>query len=155
MKILIDLVYINSPGGITLSKLLMDYILENKIESNVELLFDKRNFDLFNNHNLTKTTILKSEIARYFFYKKNIERFKSVLCFANVPPPFNVKANTYIYFHNEILLNSKSLRFSVIKKLFFKLKWIYIKSRNFNYYWIVQTDHIKSLLSKFIFFISK
>ena len=70
MKILIDLVYINSPGGITLSKLLMDYILENKIESNVELLFDKRNFDLFNNHNLTKTTILKSEIARYFFYKK-------------------------------------------------------------------------------------
>ena len=30
----------------------------------------------------------------------------------------------------------------------FKLKWFYIKNKNSNYTWIVQTEHIKSLLSK-------
>ena len=146
--VLIDLVYLNSPGGITLGKLLMDYIIENKIDSKVEILLDKRNFSLFNNYNLTKIKISKTEFSRYLFYKRNIKNFKSVLCFANVPPPLNISSNTNIYFHNELLLNLKSLRFSVIKKIFFKLKWIYIKSRNFNYTWIVQTEHIKSLLIK-------
>ena len=146
--ILIDLVYINSPGGITLSKLLMDYIIEYNIDSKVEILLDKRNFSLFDNYDLTKIKISKNEFSRYLFYKKGIKKFKSVLCFANVPPPLSISSNTNIYFHNEILLNTKSLRYPIIKKLFFKIKWFYIKSRNFNYSWIVQTDHIKSLLSK-------
>lgn len=146
--VLIDLVYINSPGGITLSKLLMDYIIENNIDFKVEILLDKRNFKLFNNYSLTKIKISKNEFSRYLFYKKNIKKFKSVLCFANVPPPINIRPKTNIYFHNEILLNSKNLRFSIIKEVIFKLKWFYIKSRNFNYTWIVQTDHIKAHLGE-------
>ena len=146
--ILIDLVYINSPGGITLSKLLMDYIIENNIDSKVEILLDKRNFSLFDNYDLTKIKISKNELSRYLFYKKNIKKFKSVLCFANVPPPFNISSDINIYFHNEIILNTKNIRFPLVKKLLFKLKWFYIKSRNFNYTWIVQTDHIKTLLGE-------
>lgn len=146
--ILIDLIHINSPGGITLSKLLMDYIIENNIDSKVEILLDKRNFSLFDNYDLIKNIISKTEYSRYLFYKKNIKKFNSVFCFANVPPPFKSSPNTFIYFHNELLLNTKSLRLPIIKKLFFKLKWIYIKFRSFDYTWIVQTDHIKNLLSK-------
>ena len=39
--ILIDLVYINSPGGVTLSKLLLDYIIDKVMSSNFEILVDK------------------------------------------------------------------------------------------------------------------
>lgn len=146
--VLIDLVYINSPGGITLSKLLMDYLTECKIDSNVEILLDKRNFNFFDLYDLNKIKISKSEFSRYFFYKKYMKKYTSVLCFANVPPPLKIRSNVNIFFHNEILLNSKNLKFSYFKILLFKLKWIYIKSRNFNYTWIVQTEHIKSLIGK-------
>jgi len=147
--LLIDLIYINSPGGISLSRLLLDHIIKNNLEDNVELLIDNRNFKLFNDFRFKKTIISKTEYSRLFFYLKNKNRFKSIFCFANVPPPIKIETNVLIYFHNEILLNNKNLNFSLFKIYFFNLKWIYIKSRNSGgYTWIVQTDHIKSLLGK-------
>ena len=144
--ILIDLVYINSPGGVTLSKLLLDYIIDKVMSSNFEILVDKRNFKYFEGYKIKQNIISKTEFSRYFFYKKR--NFKSVLCFANVPPPLSIKSKTFIYFHNEILLNPKNLNFSLIKEYLFNLKWIYIKSRNDNYTWLVQTEHIKILLKE-------
>jgi len=144
--ILIDLVYINSPGGIILSKILLNYIIEKQDAHNYEILIDKRNSIHFNKYKIKKVTVSKTEFSRFLFYKKR--RFDSILCFGNVPPPIKTKARTFVYFHNEIFINSRNLNFPLFKKLFFKLKWIYIKSRNFNYTWIVQTEHIKSLLGK-------
>ena len=144
--ILIDFVYINSPGGLSLSKLLLDYIIERKIKSKIEVLVDKRNYKYFKNYKINLILISKSEFSRFNFYKKNKKRFESLLCFANVPPPLKIQVKTLIYFHNEILLNSNNLNFSLIKKIFFKLKWLYIKSQNSNYTWIVQTNHMKDLL---------
>jgi len=146
--ILLDFIYINSPGGITLSKILLEHIVNHKLDSDFEILIDKRNSIHFNKHEINKVIISKNELSRFLFYKKNVSQFKSVFCFGNVPPPFKLKSKTFIYFHNEILLNSKDLGFSIIKKLLFRLKWIYIKSRNFNYIWFVQTEHMKILLKK-------
>jgi len=146
--ILIDLVYIGSPGGITLSKILLDYIILNEKKENFKLLVDKKNSKYFNEYDILKKDISKNELSRFLFYKKNANSLKSILCFANVPPPLKIKSKTFIYFHNEILLNSKDLGFSIIKKLLFRLKWIYIKLRNFNYIWFVQTEHMKILLKK-------
>ena len=146
--ILIDLVYIGSPGGITLSKILLDYIILNEKKENFKLLVDKKNSKYFNEYDILKKDISKNELSRFLFYKKNANSLKSILCFANVPPPLKIKSKTFIYFHNEILLNSKDLGFSIIKKLLFRLKWIYIKLRNFNYIWFVQTEHMKTLLNK-------
>ena len=146
--ILIDLTYINSPGGITLSKEILKHIFIEKIESKVEILLDKRNNNFFEIKELKKTIINKSELKRYFFYKKNIKKYKSILCFANVPPPFKTSKKVYIYFHNELLLNSTNVNFSFYRGLVFLIKKFYIKSRNNDYNWIVQTDHIKYLLAE-------
>lgn len=146
--ILIDLVYINSPGGLTISKLLLDNIIEHENQGNYKLLLDKRNSNYFKNYPIEKSIISKSEISRFLFYKRNRQSFKSILCFANVPPPLRTGVKTFIYFHNEILLNQHGLNFSNIKKLIFKIKWIYIKFINSNYIWFVQTQHIKELLNE-------
>lgn len=144
--ILIDLVYIDSPGGITISKLLLDHIIEN--HKNYKLLLDRRNSNYFKNYPIEKSIISKSELSRYLFYKKKSQNFKSIICFANVPPPLKIGIKTFIYFHNEILLNQKGLNISIIKKLIFKMKWIYIKSKNSNYDWFVQTNHMRNLLNE-------
>ena len=52
--VLIDLVYINSPGGITLSKFLLDYISDKSLRSNFEILLDKRNFRYFEDYKIKK-----------------------------------------------------------------------------------------------------
>ena len=145
---LIDLVYLNSPGGLNLAKYLLNYLHKNENPNQFLLLIDKRNSIHFNKYEIKKVTVSKNELSRFLFYKKNLRQFKSVFCFGNVPPPFKIKPKTFIYFHNEILLNSKDLGFSIISKLLFRLKWYYIKSRNFNYIWFVQTEHMKTLLNK-------
>ena len=144
--ILIDLVYINSPGGIILSKEIIKYLLKNKFENNYEILLDNRNKNLFELNGLTKSVIKKGEVSRYFFYKKNNKRFKSYLCFGNVPPPFNCKKKVLIYFHNELLLNHSNVGFSLFKRFIFSLKKHYVKKINQDYNWVVQTNHIKELL---------
>ena len=45
--ILIDLTYINSPGGITLAKEVLNEIFIKKLENKVEILLDKRNNEIF------------------------------------------------------------------------------------------------------------
>jgi hypothetical protein len=146
--ILIDLVYINSPGGLTISKLLLDNIIEQENQGNYTLLLDTRNSNYFKNYPIEKSIISKSEFSRFLFYKRNHQSFKSIFCFANVPPPLRKGVKTFIYFHNEILLNQDGLNFSLIKKMIFKIKWIYIKFINSNYIWFVQTQHMKELLNE-------
>lgn len=146
--ILIDLTYINSPGGITLSKEVLNEIFTKKLESKVEILLDKRNFKLFDLKGLKKNIIRGREFERYFFYKKNAQKYQSILCFANVPPSFKIKKKVYVYFHNELLLDATNVNFSFFRRLIYLIKRYYIKNINKNYNWIVQTDHIKNLLAQ-------
>jgi hypothetical protein len=145
--ILVDLTYINSPGGVTLSKEILKQIFIQKLENQIEILLDNRNNKLLETKELKKTIIKKRELDRYIFYKKNNKNFKSILCFGNVPPPFKTSKKVYIYFHNELILNSYNINFSFFSSFIFYLKKLYIKNRDNNYNWIVQTNHIKEQLS--------
>ena len=146
--ILIDLVYINSAGGVTMSSEVLKKIRKKHLEKKFEILVDERNHNYFRNKTIKTIVIKKSELSRYIFYKKNINNYKSIFCFANVPPPNKVSKKIFIFFHNELLLQTKNINLSFLKKLFFRIKKLYIKNRNNNYNWIVQTNHMKKLLIK-------
>ena len=72
--ILIDLVYINSPGGFTISKLLLDHIIDN--HKNYKLLIDTRNSISFKDYPFEKSIISKSEFSRYYFFIRNQNLFQ-------------------------------------------------------------------------------
>ncbi|MDA1181620.1 MAG: glycosyltransferase, partial [Proteobacteria bacterium] len=88
-----------------------------------------------------------SHLNRKNFYLKNINRFSSILCLANIPPPVHTSVNTTIFFHNSLFLNPLSHPISFKNRIinFFKLN--YIKYYNHSdYNWIVQTPYIYKLL---------
>lgn len=150
LKILVDTIYIHSLGG----KALLDFFLESISSNNLNeyfFLFDSRlNKKLFEEINEKNYKILNaSESERKFFYKKNKSSFRAIFCFANVPPPISLKVDTYIYFHNDLLIDLKQTNFSLFKKSVFLLKRLYIKFNDRdNYNWIVQTELIKDKLNK-------
>ena len=79
----------------------------------------------------------------------NANKFSKTFCFANVPPPINLKIDTFIYFHNDLLIDIYKTDFTFKRKIVFLLKRFYIKLRNRkNYKWLVQTDLIKEKLSQ-------
>ena len=143
--ILIDSVYINELGGEALLKYFIESLESKKVLENYFFLFDNRiKFNIkFPNAQFLKA----SETNRFIFYKKNKNKFSKVLCFANIPPPLNVSIETFIYFHNALLLDLNNTNFSFPTKAMFAAKRNYIKIINKKkYFWIVQTELIKKKL---------
>ncbi len=148
--ILIDGVYINKSGGKVLLELLLENIITNK---NIAFfILDKRiELEIKAKYNTVQNFLFGfNERSRAKIYKNLPPSVKSILCFANVPPPVPIKnIPVYIYFHNALLLNSSNTNYSLIEKLKFLIKRLYIWSRNRdNYFWIVQTPGMKNLLLK-------
>ena len=150
LKILVDTIYIHSLGG----KVLLDFFLKSISSNNLNeyfFLFDSRlEKKLFIEINEKNYKILNaSESERKTFYKKNNSLFRAIFCFANVPPPIRLNIRTFIYFHNDLLIDFKQTNFSLLKKSVFLLKRLYIKFNDRdNYNWIVQTGLIKNKLRK-------
>ena len=136
--ILIDLIYVNSFGGIVLARQILDYISKKASSTKYIILLDRRIYHLKKDYNFKIKIINNSELARYYFYKRNI--FDKIFCFGNVPPPLNIAKKTFIYFHNELLLNTEKSDLSYIKRLTFIIKRFYIKFLNKKYTWLVQTE---------------
>jgi len=144
---LIDAVYINSFGGKTILELILGklinsrtsyhVIFDSRLESNyLDILKSKDYTIIFSNHKNRKN-----------FYLKNITRFSSILCLANVPPPIKTSVKTSIFFHNSLLLNPLSHPINFKSRIINFLKFNYIKYYNQNdYNWIVQTPYIFRLL---------
>ena len=146
--ILIDATYINELGG----KNLLEYFLKSIDEKGLTpfffILLDKR-ISLESSNLENYFYIEASEANRSKFYKMNSNKFSKTFCFANVPPPINLKIDTFIYFHNDLLIDIYKTDFSFKRKIVFLLKRFYIKLRNRkNYKWLVQTDLIKEKLSQ-------
>ncbi|MDP1725480.1 MAG: glycosyltransferase [Bacteroidota bacterium] len=147
--ILLDSLYINKSGG----EVLLDYLVKNieKEEIDCFYLFDIRGIDCFDYIPENRKIYLKASIFnRYKFYKKNINKFEKVICFANLPPFSSINRQVYTYFHQPMFL-SVPAEFSFIKKISFMLKTFLLGAiiDNTNY-WLVQSDHIKvKLQSKF------
>ena len=142
--ILLDLIYVNSCGGINLARIILDYVSKKNSPTKYTILLDKRNNHLKKDYNFKIIILKNSEYERYFFYKKN--NFKKIFCFGNVPPPLNRSRKTFIYFHNELLLSTTKSDLSIIKKMTFLVKRYYIKFLNNNYKWLVQTELMKNKL---------
>ena len=103
--ILIDAVYINSFGGKTILELFVTKILKLNVE--YYFLLDNRLKSKLARNIKTDNFILidATHSKRKSFYLKNINRFSSILCLSNIPPPTYVSIKTYIFFHNILLLN--------------------------------------------------
>ena len=146
---LIDAVYINSFGGKTILELILGKLIKSR--TSYHIIFDSRlesNYlDILNNKDYT--IIFSNHKNRKNFYFKNLSRFSSILCLANVPPPIKTSVKTSIFFHNSLLLNPLSHPISFKSRIINFFKFNYIKYYNQNdYNWIVQTSYIYKLLRK-------
>ena len=145
--ILIDAVYINAFGGKTILELFLKKILSSKI--NYHLILDSRlkSKQVEKIKTINYTIVNASHLNRKNFYFKNLSRFSSILCLANVPPPIKTSVKTSIFFHNSLLLNPLSHPISFKSRIINFFKFNYIKYYNQNdYNWIVQTPYIYKLL---------
>ncbi len=143
--ILLDSLYINIGGG----KILLDYLVE-ELESrnlNVFYLFDKRCEGEYLNIPSTRKKFLKANIInRYSFYKKNRFKFKSVLCFGNVPPPIKIghTSKIFTYFHQPLFIGDGDMN-NLLSRIFIYAKTSYINIvKNNTDYWLIQNSRIKS-----------
>jgi hypothetical protein len=144
--ILIDATYIFSGGGKSLLKILIQKIVSLNLD--FEILIDNR-FHEFNLHesNLEEKLhiIENNELSRILFYYKNLKKYKTIFCFASIPPPFYIKnRKVVIYFHNLYLISNYRNIFSL--KLFIKRTYFKILSHK-KYIFYVQTNYIKKQLA--------
>ena len=99
--ILIDALYIHNGGGKVLLDLLINKLIEMNLTHNLFFLFDSRyNVRKPIENHINFLQLESAELSRFKFYQKN--KFKSILCFANVPPPVKIKVPVSIYFHNDL-----------------------------------------------------
>jgi glycosyltransferase involved in cell wall biosynthesis len=149
--ILIDAIYINTGGGKVLLEYFIETLIKNQIEKKYYFLIDSRiDINLVDQLDKSNYIILTpTEKNRKDFYQSEINKYSSILCFANVPPPIKLSNKpVFIYFHNTLLLDYTSSNLPFINKLQFFLKRTYIKFKNNkNYRWIVQTSKIAEFLS--------
>lgn len=146
--ILVDSIYINSSGGISLLNTFIKFIPSHSL-NNYFFLIDRRLNDDFLKLKKIKNKLVidASEKNRIKFYFKNKNRFKSFFCFGNVPPPISIDKRVVIYFQNELLLNNKNAHLSQKAQLILTLKkkYIYLLNKK-KYLWAVQTNRMKEKL---------
>ncbi len=151
--VLIDSVYVHESGG----KSLLIYLASELKSNNVEfyLLVDSR----FPEAELLKYKYFKlnksSESERKKFYLNNKDEFSKVLCFANIPPPIYLSIPVFVFFHNLLIIQNFFFRngYGFVDKCFFLLKRVYLFMKlNKNYNVIVQTDLVKNLFSRKVYF---
>ena len=139
---LIDAIYIHNSGG----KVLLEILIKKILKTNLDcffFLFDSRlERSLISQVDSKNFKILKaSEYNRTIFYKKRHRKFYHFFCFANVPPPIRLKKLVTIYFHNDLILDSKNSGIGLFQrfKFHFKKKYIHFNN-NENYHWAVQSS---------------
>lgn len=147
--ILVDATYINSFGGKTILELFIEKVILSKIKYHfiLDSRLKSRWIKKINTNNYT--LINPSHINRRNFYLKNLNRFSSILCLSNIPPPVYNSVKTSVFFHNRLLINPLNHKISFRNRLINFLKFSYIKYYNKNdYNWIVQTPNVSKLLSE-------
>lgn len=153
--ILVDAIYICQTGGKNLLDLLIDEFEKESSKEQIFFLIDNRIKEFYIDREFKQIEVefhKASEFARYKYYSKNKNNFRKVLCFANVPPPIKMDCEVMTYFHN-VLLFDKDLQkyFSCKNRFLFALKGYLIKKRlDKTDNWLVQTDHVKELLVKYL-----
>lgn len=145
--ILIDAVFINEGGGLVLLEYLVEVLEES--ETDVFYLFDDRTVNYFKHISFNRKVFLSNSMSKRFnFYKKNGNKYTSVLCFGNIPPPTKLTVPVYVYFHQQLFLGIPK-NFSITKKAIYILKQSVIKFYEKNAtIWIVQSLLMRDKLAK-------
>lgn len=145
--ILIDALYINSGGALTVLNRLIEGLAGSKVA--FVLIKDIRCKPLQFEQNAQKVITMKPSIgSRFLYYLHNKEKFHSVLCMGNVPPPIKLACHVSTYFHNISLLEPASTYSKRRRILFYlKKKFISYLSANTND-WIVQTWNTENILKR-------
>lgn len=140
--ILIDSIYVNCGGALSLLQYLVNTLQERKID--FYLLSDKRCDGLFD---FCEVKYMSPKIMdRKNFYKHHRDEFHSVLCFGNVPPPISLRIPVYTYFHNINLLTLADCRDRKQRFLYWlKRSYITLNKRHTDA-WFVQTSNTASEL---------
>lgn len=119
-NILIDCLHIKESGA----KVLLIRLLEELIETkDLTILLDKTivlNKKLIEKHKIIR--LKSSLINRLFFYLKNNNFFSKIITFNNLPPFFNSKTPSYVYFHNTLFIEKKIIYIPLNKNLFYYQK---------------------------------
>lgn len=145
--ILVDSLHINNSGG----KILLDYLVEQleKEGFNVFYLFDGRcKNDFYHIPNSRKLFLKASLITRFKFYRKNKHKFKTVLCFGNLPPLIRLDAVVYTYFHQKLFLEIPK-EIPIKDKIIYQIKALVLNLLQKNTdFCIVQTQTMKNSFLK-------
>ena len=145
--VLLDSLYINNSGG----KVLLDYLVEKLESSDLDVfyLFDERcNNDYKGIPDDRKIYLKASLLNRFKFYVNKRNTFTKILCFANTPPPINLRADVFTYFHNTLLVDIPVF-YSLKNKVKVLLqKYLAFLFKNNSDKWIVQTSYGKELIVK-------
>lgn len=136
--LLIDALYINYGGALSL----LHYLVETLQEKNVMfyLLADDRCRGSFDT--LPKAEYRCASLSeRRNFYKEHKDEFTSTFCFGNVPPPIRLKVPVYTYFHNINMLTLTDCRDKKqLVKFWLKRAYIIYYRKNTDE-WFVQTSN--------------
>lgn len=145
--ILIDAVYINMGGALTVLNRLIDGAVEAELD--FVLLKDSRCPKLKSEDGVKSIVVLPPSMAkRHNFYKTHKDSFHTVLCMGNVPPTVRMNCKVHTYFHNlSVLMNQSSMTKSRRAKNWLKKQTI----RYFSKYtdsWVVQTWNTENLIKE-------
>ena len=126
--------------------MLLDYLIQKVLahprKDNFFFLLDPRYKLPAGLPNGSYAVIPNKVSERLRFYKKNRKRFSKVFCFANTPPPINLKIPSYTYMHNQKLLEAPRQK---LNRKYWSMyaKYLFVKMYNRNtHYYIVQTKHM-------------
>ena len=136
--LLIDSIYVNMGGGLSLLKYLVETLQEKGVR--FRLLVDARAGAEFPNV-ADQVILYPSESSRNKFYKAFPQDITSVFCFGNVPPPVKLNVPVYTYFHNINMLTLADCRgWKQLVKFWLKRQYIRLRKKNTDS-WFVQTSN--------------
>ena len=143
--ILIDGIFLNMGGAVTIFNRLIDGLVEHGV--NFVLLKDARCPKLISEDGVPKMIVLEPSFkSRHKFYKEHRDDFSKVVCMANMPPSVRLKVPVTTYFHNLTVLSIPS-NFSIKRKLRFWIRRaaLLLLCRNTDS-WVVQTQKSEDTL---------
>lgn len=144
MKLLLDAIYINESGGLTLLCYLIDQLIAHDVDTHYLLDARIEKLELVDEYNVTY--LPGSEKARRQFYASTTVSFDHVLCFGNIPPTRRLKAKVYTFFQNVTLLSiPEDIPWKNRPKWLLKRLYIRLLKDNTDY-WIVQTSNTSKML---------
>lgn len=145
--LLVDAIYINRGGALTVLNRLIDGFVEAKVD--FVLLKDARCPRLRQEDKIKNIVVMNPSLwARHCYYKKHRDSYRSVLCMANVPPTIKMHCPVHTYFHNlSVLMNQKTMEIKMRIKNVLKRKMIALLASNTDA-WIVQTSNTENLMKE-------